>query len=155
MKRLLAAGLLILAVDGPYDIPLTGTAAVPEAKGTARLVFAPSPFGIAVTADGRASYQVKLELSGLPAPATLGGAAGYVAWAALPDLSRWEHLGTVRNGRTTVGQVDFNKFLFVITAEPDTLAQARTGPVVMRGASPSTWLQAFGSHPMFRGIPPG
>ncbi len=30
-------------------------------SGTARLVFAESPFGVAVTADGRASYDVQLE----------------------------------------------------------------------------------------------
>lgn len=155
MKALLLAGLLVLGSTTPWDIPLRATARVPEARGAARLQYAPSPFGVAVTADGRASYDVRFELSGLPAPGTLGPFTAYVAWMASTDLTEWRRLGTVRNGTTVVGQADRNKFLLVITAEADSLAARRTGPTVLHGPSPSTWLQSLLSHPLFRGIPPG
>lgn len=155
MKVLLAAGLLLVGAAGPFDIPLRNTTTAPTAQGTARLLFAPSPFGVAVRADGVASYDVRLELSGLPDPGTLGSYTGYVAWVASTNLRDWHRLGTVRNGTTTLGRAELNKFLLIITAEPDTLAAARKGPTILHGPSPSTWLQSFLSHPLFRGIPPG
>lgn len=147
----LALGL-VAAPPGPYDIPLRPTALVPAAQGHARLVSAPSPFGIAVTADGRASYDVEVTVSGLPAPADLGAYSAYVAWAVSPDLEQWIRLGTIRNGTAIVGTVDLNKFLLVITAEATPTPAEHAGPVVMRGYSPSTWLQSFIQHPLFRGV---
>jgi hypothetical protein len=82
-------GLALLAgpsPSGPYDIPLKAGRVAPTAQGHARLVFAASPFGIAVTADGHASYDVQLTLSGLPAPDSLGMYSAYVVWAVTPDL---------------------------------------------------------------------
>jgi hypothetical protein len=75
-----------------------------------------------------------------------------VAWAATPDLTQWVRLGVVRNGISTVGPVEFNKFLLVITAEPDSAAATHSGPTVLHGTSPSGWLQSFVTHPLFRGI---
>lgn len=154
MRSLLAAGLLLVGTAGPFDIQLFPTAAAPDAEGTARLVFAPSPFGVALTPDGVASYDVRLELRGLPAPASLGRFTTYVAWAATTDLSRWYRLGSVGNGSHTVGHIELNKFLFVITAESDSAPAARKGPTVLHGIGPSSFLQSFVSHPLFRGIPP-
>jgi hypothetical protein len=149
------AGLLLLAgAAGPFDIALFNTPKAPTAKGTARLVYSPSPFGIAVTATGVASYQVQLELSGLPDPASLGAFTTYVAWSVTSDLSQWDRLGAVKNGATTVGHARLNKFLLVVTAEPDSAAPRRVGPTVLHGSSPSSWLQSFVTHPLFRGIPP-
>ena len=138
--------------DGPYDIKLLPTAAAPAASGQARLVWAASPFGIAVTADGRARYDIQVSATGLPDTASSRTAA-YVAWATSTDLAKWVRLGTVKNGTTTVGHVDMNKFLLVITAEPDSAATTHAGPTVLHGTSPSGWLQSFLSHPLFRGIP--
>ena len=147
---LLAAGLL---AGGPYDIALLPTAAVPAARGSARLVSAPSPFGIALTADGHARYDIVLRISGLPAPATLGAYRTYVAWAATPDLQEWTRLGVVTNGTSTVGTAQYNKFLLVITAEAGPEPPGRGGPTVLHGTSPSGWLQSFLAHPLFRGAP--
>lgn len=155
MKTLIAAALLLVGAAGPFDILLMRTAAVPDAEGTARLVYSPSPFGVAVTADGVASYDVMVTLSGLPAPASLGSFTTYVAWATTPDLSRWYRLGPVQNGSSRVGPVALNKFMFVISAEAGPAPAERKGPIVFRGISPSSWLQSFLSHPLFRGIPPG
>jgi hypothetical protein len=149
-----AAAAVIGAAEGPFDIPLFATPKAPAAQGHARLVFASSPFGAAVTQDGRASYDVQITASGLPDPSALGEFRAYVAWATSPDLTTWVRLGSVHNGTTTVGRAEMNKFLLVITAEADSAAAAHAGPTVLHGTSPSGWLQSFLSHPLFRGIPP-
>ncbi len=82
MGRSLAAAAFVVAAEGPFDIPLFNTPKTPAAKGHARLVFAASPFGVAVTADGRASYDVQVDVSGLPDPSALGAYSAYVVWAA-------------------------------------------------------------------------
>jgi hypothetical protein len=154
LARAAAIGALVVAAAGPFDIPLFNTAKAPEAKGTARLIYAPSPFGVAVTADGHASYDVQIDAGGLPDPATLGTFTTFVAWAATTDLSQWVRLGVVKNGRSTVGHVEMNKFLLVVTAESSESPAMHAGPTVLHGTSPSGWLQNFLTHPLFRGIPP-
>jgi hypothetical protein len=147
---LLAAGLL---AGGPYDITLLPTPSAPAALGTARLVNASSPFGIAVSLDGHARYDIVLKITGLPAPATLGAYHTFVAWAASPDLKDWTRLGVVANGASTVGVAEYNKFLLVITAEAGPEPLTRGGPTVLHGTSPSGWMQTFLAHPFFRGAP--
>ena len=142
----------ILLSLGPYDIKLLNTPRAPQAQGTARLIFADSPFGIAVTADGKSSYNVQLSLTGLPEPSTIGEYRSYIAWAATTDLKKWHRLGAVRNGNSTVGTAEENKFLLVITAEADSTVREHKGPTVLHGISPSAWLQSFITHPLFRGI---
>ncbi len=137
---------------GPYDIMLFSTAAAPTAEGRARLVFAESPFGIAVTGDGHARYDVQITVSKLPAPATLGAYAAYVAWSTTPDLKQWVRLGPVSDGTTTVGSVDFNKFILVIAAAHDSASTSHDGPTVLHGTSPSGWLQQMMTAPVFHGV---
>ena len=150
----LAGIALAGAITGPYEMLLMNTTAAPTAKGTARLVFAPSPFGISLTRDGRTSYDVIVTVEGLPEPATLGAFTHYVAWAVTTDLKSWHMLGTVRNGTSTVGHAEMNKFLFVITAEAGAAPKKHAGPTILHGEAPSAWLQSFMSHPLFRGLPP-
>jgi len=158
--RTLAAVMFVAATgsaptaEGPFDIPLFNTPKAPSAEGHARLVFANSPFGVAVTADGRASYDVRIDATGLPDPPTLGPYSAYVAWAVTTDLKEWHRLGAIANGTHTVGRAELNKFLLVITAESSDNPATHTGPTVLHGTSPSGWLQSFLSHPLFRGIPP-
>ena len=137
---------------GPYDIPLRPGPAAPGARGSARLLFADSPFGIAVTQDGRHSYDVRITASGLPDPATLGAYRAFVAWEVSTDLAEWHRLGPVGNGTTTVGRAEWNKFLLVVTAEADSAPEVHGGPTILHGTSPSSWLQRFLSHPLFRGV---
>jgi hypothetical protein len=134
---------------------LFNTPAAPKASATAQIVYAHSPFGVAVTTDGRAVYNIVVTAAGLPAPATLGSNyTTYVAWAATPDLTHWTRLGTVGNGSNTVGPVDCNKFVFVISAEATSGGAAATGPTVLHGTSPSGYLQTFLGHGLFR-LPQG
>ncbi len=135
---------------GPFDLLLFGTPAAPHATATARLVYPHSPFGLAVTTDGRATYNIQITVTGLPAPTSLGKFTVYTAWAALPDLSRWVRLGTVTNGTSLVGPVDLNKFLLVVSAEPSAATTSQTGPTVLHGTSPSGYLQTFLGHGLYR-----
>lgn len=153
-RHALVAAAVIAAAEGPFDIPLFNTPKTPTAKGHARLVFAASPFGVAVTVDGRASYDVQIDVSGLPDPSTLGAYTTYVAWAVTTDLTHWDRLGPVTNGQNTVGHAELNKFLLVITAESNATPAKHAGPTALHGTSPSGWLQSFLTHPLFRGVPP-
>jgi hypothetical protein len=152
---ILGAVLLCTAAtdpEGPYHIVLLPGAGAPAAHGEARLVFAPSPFGVAVTADGRHRYDVRIAASGLPAPATLGAYHAYVVWEVSTDLAQWHRLGSMVRDSATVGETAMNKFLLVITAEATARSITHTGPIVLHGTSPSGWLQTFLTHPLFRGI---
>ena len=142
----------IFASLGPYDIKLLNTPRTPTAQGTARLVWAQSPFGLTVTSDGRASYDIRLDITGLPDPSTLGAYTAYVAWVATTNLDKWYRLGPVTNGTTTVGKAELNKFLLVITAEASASASERKGPTALHGISPSSWLQSMITHPLFRNV---
>jgi len=129
---------------------LFNTPAAPKASATAQLMYVNSPFGVAVTPDGRAVYDIEVTAAGLPAPSVLGKFTTYVAWAATPDLTQWKRLGRVANGTTRVGPVDFNKFLFVVSAEASDSVTKETGPTVLHGTSPSGYLQTFLGHGLFR-----
>jgi hypothetical protein len=153
----LAIGLLAIPWRGPdvgpFDIPLFSTATAPAAQGSARLIFAESPFGVAVTATGHARYDVRITASKLPAPTALGNFHAYVAWAVTPDLSQWQRLGPVTNGASVVGHVELDKFLLVISAESDSAPASHSGPTVLHGNSPSSWLQMFLAHTaLFHGV---
>jgi hypothetical protein len=137
---------------GPYDIPLYGTPAAPAANGHGRLIYAESPFGVALTQDGHVRYDIQVTAAALPAPASLGKFTTFVAWAVTPDLTAWSKLGTVSNGNTTVGTVGLNKFMLVVTAEPDSASTTHAGPTVLHGISPSSLLQRFLTEPAFHGI---
>jgi hypothetical protein len=137
---------------GPYDIPLYGTPTTPAANGRGRLVYAESPFGVALTQDGHVRYDIQVTAAALPAPSSLGKFTTYVAWAVTPDLSTWSKLGTVSNGSSTVGPVALNKFTLVVTAESDSASATHDGPTVLHGISPSSLLQRFLTQPAFHGI---
>ncbi len=143
----------LIAREGPYDIPMFNTPRTDKATGKARLFYAPSPFGVAVTVSGIDRYDVRLKIHGLPAPRALGPYEAYVAWEVSPDLSKWKRLGPVRNGTTVVGTTDMNKFLLVVTAEASPTSDTHDGPVVLHGTSPSGWLENFLTHDaFFRGV---
>jgi suppressor of ftsI len=120
-----------------YCLDLVPVPALRQASGTVELGTVPSPFGIALTADGRHVYDLSIMLRDLPPPASLGPYTAYVAWVAPPSLEPMLRLGAVTPGRTRLGRVALNKFLVFVSAEPSADAPRRTGPLVMRGASPS------------------
>lgn len=106
------------------------------------LDFAPGPFTLAATRDGVLRYRPRAVISGLPDPATLPTPArSYIAWATTPLFDRWQRLGVVGNGVTPLDVVAWDQFVVVISAEQDSTATERSGPVMLRGGSPSTRMQ--------------
>jgi hypothetical protein len=135
-----------------FKIDLRPTEAAPSASGVALLSPARSPFGIALTRDGRVIFDVSFTATGLPAPSTLGRFDHYVLWVARDDLGEMQQLGLVRSGQSVTSRVAYNKFLIVVTAESGAGGAGKwTGPIVLRGFAPSALLENFSGKTMFNG----
>ena len=140
-----AGGAASPAGQTPTDLfcfDLHATAAGRGAEGVVELGRVPGPFGVTVTADGHHVHNLTAWIRGLPQPEELGPYASYVAWATPPTLDPVVRLGPVGNGRNTLGEISFNKFLILITAEASADATEREGRLVLRGRSPSSLMEA-------------
>ena len=124
-----------------YCIELVPAPGLEHLRATVELSYVATPFTIAVTRDGVPRYRPILTTSELPAPSTLGNFTHYVAWAMTPDMRRTVRLGTVTAERTILRDVEFEKFVVLITAERDTSVAEPIGRIVLRAQSPSTRLQ--------------
>lgn len=125
-----------------YCIDLFSTTRGGDAAGVVELRRPWSPFGVTVTAEGRHRHELVAWLDRLPDPATLGPYTAYVAWATPLSLDPVVRLGEVRNGRNTLGEVSFNKYLIWISAEANADVTVRDGPLIVRGRSPSSRMEA-------------
>lgn len=136
-----------------YRFPLRPTSRARAASGMGELFISWSPFGVSVTPDGFLDYVLTVTIKGLPPVATLGGKA-YVAWITTPELDRMEKLGVLEeSGKLTSHVSSMNKFILLITAEKSTEVSKRSGPILIRGISPSGLLQNFDSHELFNNMP--
>jgi suppressor of ftsI len=174
--RLLAAGLIALSAPAslnaqadqrtpatahPHDvcahspspdlhcIDLVPVPDFPDVAGAVELRRVPSPFGAAVTADGRHTWDLRFTLAGLPDPRTLG-ATTYIAWATTPTFAPMIRLGEVRNGRFDIGRVALNTFFILISAERSADVPERRGRLVLRGRSASALMMPHD----FTALPP-
>ena len=125
-----------------YCIDLLSTQRGGDATGVVELSRPWSPFGVTVTAEGRHRHALTAWIAGLPDPATLGPYTTYVAWATPLVLDPVLRLGEVGNGLNELGEVAFNKYMVLITAEASADVTERTGPLVLRGRSPSSRMEA-------------
>lgn len=129
----------------PWDlrcIELFPTARGGDATGMITLSRPPSPFAVTVTAEGRHVHDLTARIDGLGDPAGLGDYTAWVAWATPLSLDPVVRLGPVANGEVPLGRVDFSKYLIWITAEASADVTERAGPLVLRGRSPSTRMEA-------------
>ncbi|MEM8488760.1 MAG: hypothetical protein AAF564_24650 [Bacteroidota bacterium] len=137
-----------------YQIDLVTTRKVPGAgvaTGVGTVVYKSTPFGIAVGADGSYIYNLDIKVDRM-APARKGT---YVAWVSTPQLDNIKQLGPLEAGHQISGEVDWNKFLVIITLEetvdPD---QPRwKGPVVLRGLSRSGYMHTMAGHGPYESEP--
>ena len=137
-----------------YKIRLVPTRRVPGARratGAAAVTFTPSPFGISISPKGNYVYSLDIAIENLP-PARDGA---YVAWASTSDLDEIKRLGPLDEQMSISGQVDWNKFLVIITLEPlDNVAgDIWQGPVVLRGMSRSGLMHTMAGHGPFQQEP--
>ncbi|MCI0434416.1 MAG: hypothetical protein L0271_12375 [Gemmatimonadetes bacterium] len=132
----------------PYQIDLVPTANANLASGTVRLRFADSPFGVNVTADGHYAFDATFVTTGVPRDA-----GAVVAWAASPELDVVHRLGVLREDGTLEARITLNKFLVFLTAEADASAERWSGPILLRGISPSGRMHTMIGHGPFYAEP--
>ena len=158
-----------------YRIPLVSTRTVSgtgQSTGQAGLVFpAESAFGVALAPDGSYRYRVRFAVDRLPARAP----GTFVAWVTTPQLDRIHRIGPLDAEGRVEGDVEWNKFLVVVTLEPadaptagpadpggegptgaldapggvETSTSPWTGPVVLRGMSRSGRMHTMAGHGPF------
>jgi suppressor of ftsI len=121
----------------PYCAELVATPDLPGVKGMLELRWVPTPFGVAVRPDGQLRHRLVARLRGLPAPSTLGGRV-FVAWGY--DLTHRSevHLGVVTNGSTSLGELPFEYFRVIVSAESSATVSTRRGRLVARATSPNS-----------------
>ena len=112
------------------------------AGGIVRILRPWSPFGVSVTASGRHRHGLHLWIEDLPHPGELGPYSAHVAWVAPLTLDSLVSLGEVVEGANPMGEVALNKYLILVTAEANGEVQERRGPMVLRGRSPSSRMEA-------------
>lgn len=122
------------------NIPGTGLA-----RGRAEVaVSGSSPFSVSLGPDGSYVYDVDVTLERMKAP----GQGRLVAWVTTPEIDEVERLGALDDNLQASGSVRWNKFLVVITLEPDDDGEPGmwTGPVVFRGMSRSGMMHTMVGH---------
>lgn len=121
----------------PYCAELVATPDLATVKGMLELRWVPTPFGVAVRPDGQLRHRLVARFRGLPAPATLGGRV-FVAWGY--DLTHREEvrLGVVTNGSTSLGELPFEYFRVIVSAESSATVSTRRGRLVARATSPNS-----------------
>ena len=143
-----------VVTSGYYNIQMSPTPRAPGAVGYVTKTFAQSPFGIAVSIDGRYVYDVHIAVSGLRGPDDVE----YTVWVAPPNLSPITRLGVLDESFEIKGQVDLNKFIMFVTAEqPGSWDPARanqpgnawSGPILMQGISRSGLMHSAAGHGPF------
>jgi len=120
---------------------------VREASGWGEMLPVPSSFGLGLDRDGILRWELAVRVSNLPSPAALDPEArAWIAWATGPNLLPEIRLGEVRSaagvpggepGLVAAAEVTLDKFRVLVTAERDPDTLVRTGPVALRGDSPS------------------
>lgn len=130
-----------------YAVELVPTGRVPgtrRARGWGQLTFPQSAFGIQLGAAGEYVYDLSVRVSDLP----VRHAGKYAVWLTTPRLDRVRLLGGLDADGRLQGRVPWNKFLVVITLEPelDDSADGWSGPILLRGMSRSGRMHTMAGH---------
>jgi len=154
--RAVATECSVGATDPPiyYAIRMVTTRRVSGARqaiGTANLTYASSPFGVAISPTGTYVYDLDIQIEKLSTRKN----GVYAVWVTTPDLDQTRRLGVLDATMRLRGQVDWNKFLVVISLEkednPDAASWA--GPIVLRGMSRSGLMHTMAGHGPFQQEP--
>ncbi len=141
----------VIDIDPPayYRIELVPTRRVPGtglASGFGDVSFRRGPFAISVTETGSYLYDITVAVEGI----NYRGAGTFVVWLATSDLESVQRLGELGADGKARGVVDWNKFLVIVTLEPDSQPGPRwRGPVVLRGISRSGLMHTMAGHGPF------
>ncbi len=139
-------------VGAPYfAIDLAPTKKIPgtaRASGKVSVTFAPSPYGVAVGADGSYTVDVHVSLQGFRPPSR----GRLVAWVTTPQVDRIQRLGALDESLSVDGSVTWNQFLLIVTLEDadDPSAETWSGPIAFRGVSRSGLMHTMAGHGPFQ-----
>ena len=126
----------------PFCSELVPVPGLSRGRGMLELRYIRSPFGVAVTLDGRLRHAVLARLDSLPPPQSLGPYSAYVAWGYDLTMGREVRLGVVRNGVNHLGELPFDYFRVIISAESSAASFTRRGRLVLRATSPNALMLA-------------
>lgn len=103
-----------------------------------------SPFSVALGMDGSYVYDLRVSIERMKVPRD----GRLVAWVTTPEIDHVARMGALDGDLRVSGAVDWNKFIVVITLEPDDDADATAwnGPVVFRGMSRSGKMHTMVGH---------
>ncbi|MEO5816699.1 MAG: multicopper oxidase family protein [Gemmatimonadaceae bacterium] len=127
---------------GLLCVDLIPTPDLSQVTAALEIMPAASPFGVAVTVDGHPRQRLAMSIADLPAASSLGDYSVFVAWAYSIALDSAVKLGVVNNGRVELGELHYNQFRIIVSAERAATVAVRTGRLVLRGTSPSARLMA-------------
>ncbi len=132
-----------------YVIELVSTGRIPGSgatTGSVDVTFAPSPFGVSLTENGDYVRNIEINVSDLRPP----DQGSFVVWVTTPQLDRIERVGVLGDG-VLRGQVQWNKFLVVVSLEQDDASNAPrwAGPIILRGMSRSGAMHTSAGHGPF------
>ncbi len=122
-----------------------------DASGSVELGWIGGPFTVGVARDGTHRWAPRFSLANLPDSLVRGPRAGFVAWVAPPSFAPTLRLGTVRAGTMDAGTITFDRFIVLVTAEPDTTVREPRGRVVLRGESASNRMRPADNYQFFLG----
>ncbi|MEE2635614.1 MAG: hypothetical protein VYE68_00075 [Acidobacteriota bacterium] len=148
-------GTVLPHPNPPYHaIDMVKTGRVPgtgRSKGVGHASFARSPFGIAVRPDGTYVYDLKVTFERLKAPKK----GYYTLWITTPEIDQVTRLGVLDEHSSVSGRVDWNKYLVVLTLEPENKPEAPiwSGPIVSRGVSRSGLMHTLAGHGPYENEP--
>ncbi len=129
-----------------YGIEMVPTRRVPgtgAGGGVGIVTFSKSPYGVSVSPEGTYRLDIRLALAKIKQPKK----GTLTAWATKDDLTEVTRLGALDASLRASGQVDWNKFLLVVTLEPSPEpSDVWSGPVVMRGMSRSGLMHTLAGH---------
>ncbi|MBC7896657.1 MAG: multicopper oxidase domain-containing protein [Cytophagaceae bacterium] len=126
----------------PFCAELVATPDIDGVRGMLELRSVPSPFGVAVRPDGQLRHFLVSRFTGLPAPASLGRYRVFVAWGYDLTHAREIKLGPVANGTTALGELPFEYFRVLVSAESSAAVRTRSGRLVARATSPGALMLA-------------
>lgn len=132
----------------PEEVRLQPTQNAPGGRGRMVLTPAASAYGIAVDAEGRHRFHVRLEIEQL----RRRQGATYVAWAATPELDGVARLGVLGPENRVEGEIAWNKFLVFVSEERAPDGERWAGPILLTGLSPSGRMHTMAGHGPFEAV---
>ena len=137
-------------------VPTRNVAGTAFVKGRADVSFRSSPFTVSIGPDGSYAQDVHVYLEGLKHPPA---GQEWTAWVTTSEIDEIERLGRIDDTGRVSGGVSWNKFLVVVTLEPQAGADrprdsraandsdfAWQGPIAFRGMSRSGRMHTMVGH---------